>query len=170
MRADNLKLEDIITFSEGVLSLDGRRLVLHDIHAMGQLRRDLVTSMGSEQTRKVLARFGYYWGKADAAAMEKVVDWDKTEEWLKAGPRLHTLQGLAKTEVGELVLGEDGTFRMNVIWHNSAEAEEQLVELGVSNKSGCWIMEGYASGYASYCLRKPIFFKEKLPLPRRQLV
>ena len=49
MRAEDLKLEDIVTFSEGALDLDGRRLVLHDIHAMAQLRRDLVNSIGIEQ-------------------------------------------------------------------------------------------------------------------------
>lgn len=161
MRAEDLKLEDIVTFSEGIVSLHGRRLVLHDIHAMAQLRKDLVNSIGSEQTRKILARFGYYWGKADAAAMERIIDWDSKDEMLRAGPHLHALQGVARTDIKEMIVGEDGSFRMDVIWHDSAEADEQLIELGVSKKSGCWIMEGYASGYASYCLRKPVYFREE---------
>ncbi len=161
MKAEDLKLEDIVSFSEGLLSLQGRRLVLHDIHAMAQLRKDLVNSIGTEQTRKILARFGYYWGKADAAAMESIVDWDSREEWLRAGPHLHALQGVAKTEIVEMMVGEDGTFQMDVLWLDSAEADEQLIEIGVSKKSGCWIMEGYASGYASYCLKKPVYFREE---------
>lgn len=160
MRAEDLKLEDIVTFSEGIVSLHGRRLVLHDIHALAQLRKDLVNSIGSEQTRKILARFGYFWGKTDAAAMERIIDWDSMEEMLRAGPHLHALQGVSRTEIEEIIVGEDGSFRMDVIWHDSAEADEQLIELGVSEKSGCWIMEGYASGYASYCLRKPVYFRE----------
>ncbi|HSG29521.1 MAG TPA: sigma-54-dependent Fis family transcriptional regulator [Candidatus Krumholzibacterium sp.] len=161
MQAEDLKLEDIITFSEGILSLDGRRFVLHDIHAMAQLRKDLVSSIGADQTRRIMARFGYYWGKADAASMERLHDWESPEEWLKAGPKLHAIEGLAKTEIVDISIGENGTFRMDVIWHDSAEADEQLIELGVSRRSGCWVMEGYASGYASYCLRKPVYFREE---------
>lgn len=161
MRAEDLKLEDLITFSEGALSLHGRRLVIHDIFAMAQLRKDLVNSIGAEHARKILARFGYYWGKADAAAMERIIDWDSNEELLMAGPRLHSLQGLARTEIKEVMVGDEGSFRMDVIWYDSAEAEEHLMELGISKKSGCWIMEGYASGYASYCLRQPVYFREE---------
>jgi two-component system response regulator HydG len=160
MRAEDLKIEDLVSFSDGLLSFHGRRLVLHDLYAMAQLRKDLVNSIGTEQTRRILARFGYYWGKADAAAMEKITDWDSREEWLRAGPHLHGLQGVAKTEIMDIETGEDGTFRMEVIWHDSAEAEEQLLELGVSKDTGCWILEGYASGYASYWFGRPVHFRE----------
>ncbi|HER43366.1 MAG TPA: sigma-54-dependent Fis family transcriptional regulator, partial [Candidatus Eisenbacteria bacterium] len=160
MRAEDLKIEDLVSFSDGLLSFHGRRLVLHDLYAMAQLRKDLVNSIGVEQTRRVLARFGYYWGKADAAGMEKIADWDDREEWLRAGPHLHSLQGVARTEIKDIETGEDGSFRMEVIWHDSAEAEEQLLELGVSKDTGCWILEGYASGYASYWFGRPVHFKE----------
>lgn len=34
MRAEDLRPEELLAWSDGVLSLQGRRLVLHDIRAM----------------------------------------------------------------------------------------------------------------------------------------
>ncbi|MBD3180068.1 MAG: AAA family ATPase [Candidatus Latescibacteria bacterium] len=160
MRAEDLKLDDIISFSDGHLSLHGRRLIIHDIQAMAQLRNDLVQTVGTGNTRRILTRFGYFWGEADAAGMDRIMEWDSTEEWLRAGPHLHRLQGLSRTDITDLEIGNSGKFRMEIEWHNSAEAEEQLIELGPSPVASCWILIGYASGYASYCMGEPIYFKE----------
>ncbi len=160
MRAEDLRLEDLVTFSEGIVSLHGRRLVLHDIHAMAQLRKDLVETIGGQQTRRILTRFGFYWGEADAAAMQRIVQWRNVAEWMRAGPQLHRLQGVANVEIKSFNLRDYGEFHIEVHWHESAEAEEQLIELGETAAGGCWITLGYASGYASYCLGSPVYFKE----------
>jgi hypothetical protein len=88
MKASDLRLEELVDFSEGRLHLHERRLVLHDIHAFAQYRKDLLDMVGPENARRILTRFGYFWGQADAAAMKRVLRWDSLEEWLKAGPRL----------------------------------------------------------------------------------
>jgi DNA-binding NtrC family response regulator/predicted hydrocarbon binding protein len=160
MRAEDLRLEDLVSFSEGLVSLHGRRLILHDIHAMAQLRKDLVETVGPERSRRIFTRFGYYWGEADAAAMQRVVAWRNVAEWMRAGPQLHRLQGVANVEIRTFNLRDYGEFHFEVEWRESAEAEEQLIELGPSPDGGCWIMLGYASGYASYVLGAPVYFKE----------
>jgi len=86
MKAEDLKLEEIIDFSDGRLHLHGRRLVLHDVHALAQMRKDLVEMVGLEHSRRILTRFGFYWGQADAAAMTRIFKWGSIVEWLKAGP------------------------------------------------------------------------------------
>jgi hypothetical protein len=53
MRADDLRLEELVTFREGALDLHGRRLVLHDVHAFAQFRKDLFEMVGPEQTRPI---------------------------------------------------------------------------------------------------------------------
>jgi len=161
MNSEDLQLEDLVSFSEGLLSLHGRRLILHDIHAMAQLRKDLIDSLGEEQSQRILTRFGYYWGEADAAALKRVMNWKSFEEWLKAGPRLQMLQGVAKIKLKSLELKPSAGLRMEIIWENSVEAEEHLIEFGPSPKAGCWIMLGYASGYATFCLGKPVYFIEE---------
>jgi len=160
VRAEDIRLDELISFSEGLVSLHGRRLVVHDVHAVAQLRKDLVDTIGLDQTRRILSRFGYYWGEDDATVVNRVYQWDDLTEWLKAGPRLHALQGVARVETKSLELEPEGKYRMEVVWHDSVEAEEHLIELGVSPDAGCWILQGYASGYASYCLGRPVYFAE----------
>jgi len=162
MKASELQLQELVTFEEGTLSLHGRRLVLHDVHAFAQFRKDLVESMGYEGARRVLTRFGMFWGQADAAAMKRIFDWEDTREWIMAGPRLHSLQGVARCRVRKIEVDErSGRFFMEVIWQNSGEAQEHLTELGKSDAPACWMLVGYASGYASFCLNREVYFVER---------
>jgi DNA-binding NtrC family response regulator/predicted hydrocarbon binding protein len=160
MKAEDLKLDELVTFSEGLLSLHGRRLILHDIHAMAQFRRDLLETLGPEQARRILTRFGYYWGQVDAAAMKRIFQWESLTELLMAGPRLHSLQGAARAEIRSFHLAGGERLEVEVVWHAGAEAEEHTLELGVSEEPACWIHTGYASGYASFCLGEPVYFVE----------
>jgi two-component system, NtrC family, response regulator HydG len=161
MKASDLNLEEVVDFSEGRLHLHGRRLVLHDMHAFAQYRKDLLDMVGWEHARRILTRFGYFWGHADAAAMKRIFQWDSLREWIMAGPRLHLLQGVVKTQVKSLEIDQaDGTFQMEVIWRDSGEAEEHLDEIGKSDEPVCWMLVGYASGYTSFCLGKDIYFVE----------
>lgn len=162
MKADDLSLSEIVDFGEGNLNLHGRRLVLHSLNAFAQFRKDLFESVGQEEARRILTRFGYFWGNADAAAMKRIFEWDSLAEWLKAGPRMHGLQGAAKVVMNSLALDEaEGTFRMDLTWHDSDEAEEHLLELGKADYPVCWMLVGYASGYVSFCLGKEIYFVEE---------
>jgi len=162
MKASDLKLEELVEFSEGNINLHGRRLVLHDLHAFAQFRKDLLDMAGPDAARTILTRFGYFWGQGDAAAMKRVFEWESLEEWLRAGPRLHTIQGVVRAVVQALTLDEaTGHFEMRMDWHNSGEAEEHLIEQGPSHEPVCWMMTGYASGYSSFCLNREVFFLEK---------
>lgn len=38
MRANELRLDELIRFEDGVVSLHGRRLILHDLHAFAQFQ------------------------------------------------------------------------------------------------------------------------------------
>lgn len=161
MKARDLKLEELVTFDDGALSLRGRRVVLHDTYAFAQLRKDLADMVGLEPARRVLTRFGYAWGQADAGAMKRVFNWESREELLRAGPALHTLQGVTKAVVKSLRLEGDSFFHMEVDWYNSGEAEEHIQTFGPTDHAVCWILCGYASGYASFCTGGDIFFVEE---------
>ena len=161
MKASELKLEELIDFSDGAPTLHGRRLVLHDINAFAQFRNELVSKVGLEPARKILTRFGYFWGHADAAAMKRIFKWENTQEWLKAGPRLHGLQGMGASSIKQMEFDEKtGRFTAEYVWRDSGEAQEHLNELGKTDQPVCWTLTGYASGYASFCLDKEIYFVE----------
>lgn len=161
MRAEDIKLEEIVEFSEGLLSLRGRRLVLHDIHALAHLRKDLIEMVGEEQACQVLTRFGYFWGQADAAATKRIFNMEDVREWIKAGPRMQSLQGVARAVIQSSSIDQEGRFEMEVAWYDSGEAEEHLVGVGKSEYPVCWILTGYASGYVSFCLGRKIYFIEQ---------
>jgi DNA-binding NtrC family response regulator/predicted hydrocarbon binding protein len=161
VRADDLKLQELIHFSDGLVDLQGRRLLIQDLRSQAQFRRELIESLGEAPARHILTRMGYFWGQADASAMQRVFVWENTAEWLKAGAKLHMLQGLAQTEIEILELDEGrGRVQLELRWRNSAEAEEVLSELGPATAPSCWMLAGYASGYASYCLKRDVYFVE----------
>jgi transcriptional regulator with PAS, ATPase and Fis domain/predicted hydrocarbon binding protein len=161
MKADHLKLHELVGIKEGRLDLQGRRLVIHSMNAFALLRRDLLASAGEEITKRIFIRFGFYSGQADAAAMKRIFKWDNTEELLRAGTKIKALMGVAKAGIETLELDEKtGFFRMDLTWRDSAEAEEYLSEIGKAKEPICWILAGHASGYASYCLNKEIYFVE----------
>jgi len=162
MKAENLKLEELVKFDEGLVSLHGRRLIIYDLSALGQSRRDLIEMVGPEQARRISVRRGFFWGQSDASSMNHIFQWDNTLEWIKAAPMLQRLQGIVNNEIITLSLDEAaGHFRMESIWHDSAEVQHRLAELGTFKEPSCWVMVGYASGYASYCLGKRVYFIEK---------
>ncbi len=162
MRAEELTLAELVDLAEGRFDLHGRRLVLQSSDALAQLRKDLVDMVGLEQARRVFTRFGNFWGRADAAAMKRIFQWDSLTDWLRAGPRMHTLQGIVRVMVKTLEVSPgSGPFRMEVTWHDSVEVEEQRMVLGPADQPVCWTMVGYASGYASFCTGQEIFFIEQ---------
>jgi DNA-binding NtrC family response regulator len=158
MRADDLRLDELVAFTPGEISFQGRRLVLHSLHAMGQLRADLVRMVGAEHARRIFTRFGYFHGQAGAAVLKRSFDWESDAEWLRAGLELQTLQGAARATLKSLAVAP--AFRMEVTWHKSGEAVEHLVAFGRAEDPICWILTGYLSGYASYCLGRNVYFIE----------
>lgn len=161
MKATDLNLAELMQFREGRVAFHGRRLILHDLHALGQFRRDLIEMVGGEHAQRILTRKGFFWGQSDAAAMRQLFQWDSPQEWLKAGQMLSRIAGLCEGELRIRHLDlEVGTVDLEVVWRNSSEVEQHLNEFGRSAYPVCWVLVGYASGYASYCLGRSVYFVE----------
>jgi hypothetical protein len=54
---NDLQLHELINFSDGFISLQGRRLILHDYYAMAQLHRDLLSMVGPAHIFNLLTFF-----------------------------------------------------------------------------------------------------------------
>lgn len=162
MKADDLRLEEIINFSEGTLTLRGREVVIHSLHAFAQMRKDLIDTAGLEHGRSMLLRFGYFQGQADASVLINNFKWDDKLELIRAGCKLHSLEGIARDIVNDLEYDADkGRFRMEISWHDSKEAQEHLYTLGKSSEPICWILTGYFSGFVSLSLGMDVYFMER---------
>ena len=161
MKAEDLRLEELVSFSEGTLALQGREVVLHSLHAFAQFRKDLVDTVSLEHTRSFLTRFGYFQGQADASVLISNFTWDNDIELIKAGCKLHSLEGIARDIINSLEYdARAGRFLMEISWVDSKEAQEHLYVLGRSAEPACWILSGYFSGFVSLCLKRDVYFIE----------
>ncbi len=162
MKSEDLRLEEIVSFSEGTLTLGGREVVLHSLHAFAQFRKDLLDTANLDHARSVLTRFGYFQGQADASALLNNFKWDDKLELIKAGCKLHSLEGIARDIVDKLSYEESSkTFVMELTWVDSKEAEEHLYTLGKTDHPVCWILSGYFSGFVSLSLGQDVCFIER---------
>ncbi len=162
MKAEELRLDELVRFGEGLVDLHGRRFLIHDIASLGQFRRDLIEMVGCDDARRILTRKGYFSGQACAATMKQLFQWDSVPEWLKAGMRLFRILGIATTDPVSLGLdAATGCCSMEFACQDSVEVDEYLAEFGTSDKPCCWGLMGFASGYASYCLGKSVYFVEQ---------
>lgn len=157
-----MKLNELVTFEEGRIHLHGRRLVLHSVHAFGHFRKDLVGMLGAEDARRVITRFGFFWGETDAAAMKRILKWEDPIQLMQAAFRMQLLEGRAKPELKVIEADPDsGRYHFELLWPESGESEEHLTELGYSHDPACWELVGHASGCATYSTGADIFFIER---------
>lgn len=145
----------------GAIWLGERRMLLLHTAALSALRQDLITSVGSTHTRRLLTRMGYASGRHDAEFANKTRGDRSPEEMFMVGPQLHMLEGAARVTPLHLKMDiaaghYEGEFR----WDDSWEAHAHRLAYGVVEEPACWILLGYASGYTSAFMGKLILFKE----------
>lgn len=140
----------------GVIRFGGQRALLIDAVAMGLLRKYLVENFGLLATRTVLTQFGFAHGWRMAEAMKAEFKWDTRADLRRAGPRLHTLEGLFRVEPGS----DDLLSPQGVTLIATYEAEQHLLHFGRSDAPACWTICGLTSGYISQCEGKDIYVFE----------
>jgi DNA-binding NtrC family response regulator len=156
-------LRRLIHFSshDGRIWLAGHRMILVHSASLGALKRELITSIGYMQTRRILMRAGFTAGEKDAILARQVRSNATIEEMFAVGPQLHMLEGAVQVTPIELELNVDkGMYHGIFQWDNSWEVETHVNSFGPQDKPVCWMLLGYASGYTSSFMRKPVFYKE----------
>ena len=152
MQADTISFKDVFQVdpSSGRISLGSSRYVMLDAAAVGNMRRELIENLGWEVTRGILERVGYQCGRHDAYQMRRHHSWSSDEEWLRAGFRLHYLEGMVKVRLDRLEISRpERSLYISGEWLDSFEAEQHLEQYGIGSRTVCWTLEGYGSGYAS---------------------
>lgn len=165
MKAKDLEIKKLLRFipSEGLIKLGDARVLLVETSSLGVLRKAVIDAVGQDMARRIFYRFGFSCGQEDAASTRKRYRWDSDKEWLLAGPRLHALMGNAAVEPLTLKLEKAGSaFRMAARWTNSYEAHEHWRFFGVSTEPVCWALSGYASGWATAFLGRPVVCLESV--------
>lgn len=157
-------LRQLVHFSpqDGRIWLAGNRMVLMHVAALGAMRRELMHSIGFEQTKRIFIRAGHTAGKRDAELARLTRPQADISDMFATGPQLHMLEGSVQvTPLHFEADMETGYFSARHRWDHSWEVEAHVAEFGQQESPICWMLVGYASGYSSEFMRCPIFFKEQ---------
>ena len=147
---------------DGRIWLDNRRMLLIDSYSMGALRIELIEALGVETARGLLTRMGYTCGTRDAQLAMKVRgNNDDIMDLFLAGPQLHALEGIVIVEQVKLEIDVNkGKFYGEFLWRDSSEGEVHINNYGIGSEPVCWMQIGYASGFSSVTMGRPILFRE----------
>ena len=145
----------------GQIWLDQQRMIMIHAEAMGELRRELVDTLGRERARGVLTRMGYASGVRDAAFARRLFPTASDSEVFLVGPRLHNLEGIVNVHPVEFEMNvAQGICQGEFIWEHSFEAEVHRKLYGIDTETACWMQIGYASGYTSELFGEMVLFRE----------
>lgn len=146
---------------DGRIWLDDQRMQLIHTSAMGTLRRELIEGLGIGKARGLLTRMGYNSGARDAHLARKLRPGASLQDMFAVGPQLHALEGIVLVEPVSLDIDtEQGRYRGEYIWRESSEDEEHIRIYGIGAEPVCWTQIGYASGYTSVFMGRPVLFRE----------
>lgn len=113
--------------SDGRIWLAGHRMLLLHLGGLANLRKELIQTIGFEQTRRVLKRAGYQSGLRDAALARQVRPSASPFDQFAVGPQLHMLEGAVQVtpDICEFDL-EKGAYHGVFRWDH-ARIREHLV-------------------------------------------
>lgn len=145
----------------GHIWLHEHRMLLVHAEAQGTLRRELIDTLGMERVAGLLTRMGYAAGTHDADLVRIRCEGATDMELFMTGPQLHMLEGEVKVIPVKVQFDRKaGTFYGEFIWENSWEAQWHRKHYGTCSEPVCWNKIGYASGYTTAFMGRPVLYKE----------
>ncbi|HJV65527.1 MAG TPA: sigma-54-dependent Fis family transcriptional regulator [Geomonas sp.] len=157
------KIRSLVHFcaDTGNIWLHEHRMLLIHAEAQGAMRRELIDTLGMDRARALLMRMGFASGVEDAEVFKRQLEGVSDQEAFMVGTQLHTLEGIAKVTTLELEVDRAaGTFSGHFMWENSWEGNWHKKHYGVHSAPTCWSQLGYACGYTSTLMGRPILYKE----------
>ncbi|WP_438839696.1 sigma 54-interacting transcriptional regulator [Aromatoleum toluclasticum] len=146
---------------QGRIWLDDQRMMLMHVSSLGSLRQELIESLDKETARGLITRIGYQAGTRDAAMARKVRAGLNTYDDFLAGPQLVSLEGMVHCEPVALDIDvQRGRYFGEFYLVDSSEAEAHIASYGIGNEPVCWMLIGYACGYTSAFMGRPILWRE----------
>jgi DNA-binding NtrC family response regulator/predicted hydrocarbon binding protein len=146
---------------QGRIWLDDQRMMLWHVSSMGILRQELIESLGKETARGLITRIGYQAGARDAEMTRKVRAGSNTFDDFMAGPQLVSLEGIVHCVPNGLEIDvERGHYYGDFYLVDCSEAEAHIASYGIGNEPVCWMLVGYACGFTSTFMGRPILWRE----------
>ena len=145
----------------GQIWLHEHRMLLVHSEAQATLRWELIDTLGMDRARGLLTRMGYAAGMRDFELASTRTNSGSDLDVFMTGPQLHMLEGGAKVTTIKVQFDRiAGTFYGEFLWENSWEGQWHRRHYGVCSEPMCWSQVGYACGYSSAFMGRPILYKE----------
>lgn len=150
-------------FEEEIGEINDNRYMKIPTQTFGILRKQLVKNLGAERSQDLLFNFGYEMGATD---VKKLIDSGvEKADLVKKGPILHIENGQIEGIIHQCEAKFDENNQlMNIVgqgeWIGSYEAIQHLNWFGPSNKTVCYTLTGYASGFMSGAFDDQLIAKE----------
>jgi DNA-binding NtrC family response regulator/predicted hydrocarbon binding protein len=146
---------------KGRIMLDDRRMILFHVSSLSILRRELIESVGLEAARGILTRIGYQAGARDAELTKKVRHSGDIYDLFLVGPQMLSLEGVVFSKPLNLQIDvQKGHYFGEFTWRDSSENEAHIAAYGIGSQPVCWMQIGYACGFTSTFMGKPILYRE----------
>ncbi|HJW57816.1 MAG TPA: sigma 54-interacting transcriptional regulator [Burkholderiaceae bacterium] len=159
--SDDLRARVHFCAETGQIWLHEHRMLLIHAEAQALLRKELIDTLGMDRARGLLTRMGYESGVRDAELARTRAEITNDLDAFMTGPQLHTLEGIVK--VTRIRLDIDrmaGSFYAEFLWEHSWEGQWHRRYYGIHSEPVCWTQIGYACGYTSTFMGRPILYKE----------
>jgi two-component system, NtrC family, response regulator HydG len=146
---------------DGRIWLDDQRMLLIHAKALGMLRREMIEALGSDVARGLLTRMGYQAGVQDAQMARKVRSKTNLKDMFLVGPQMHCLEGVGLSAPVRLEFDfERGRHYGEFLWTSAFEDEEHIRHFPIGTEPACWMQIGYASGFSSEFMGRPVLYRE----------
>jgi len=163
MKVTDIDFRAMLDFrpQEGKILFGSERMLIFRQAAFGVLRGLLFERLGVELTNSMLSQFGYRCGKGDYEALMGMFAWNEDVDRIAAGPAIHSWEGLVLARPERLDFDfAEGTCHFCGTWESSYEAEMHVEHMGTSGSPVCFTLAGYASGYSSAFMNRPVICVE----------
>jgi len=159
--ADDLRAKVHFCSETGQIWLHENRMLLVHAEAQASLRKELIDTLGIERAKGLLMRMGYASGMRDAELSLNRFNHADDMEAFMTGPQLHALEGIVRVTPIKVELDRAaGRFYGEFLWENSWEGQWHRRQFGIHTEPVCWTQIGYACGYTSAFMGRPILYKE----------
>jgi DNA-binding NtrC family response regulator len=159
--SEDLRAQVHFCAETGQIWLHEHRMLLIHAEAQALMRKGLIDTLGMDRTRILLTRMGYESGVRDAELARTRAKSTSDLDAFMTGPQLHALEGIVRVTRIRLELDRTtGSFYGEFLWENSWEGQWHRNYYGIHSEPVCWSQIGYACGYSSAFMGRPILYKE----------
>ncbi len=162
MEKSNIHINEVFQLPKNeALDAFYERMITIPITSIMALKKELTTTVGKDRSKGIFIRYGWHNGVSDGE-LALTFQWETELDLIRSGPSLHKLHGYVDDVIiDDLTYDEEDDLEaVYVSWYNSFEVDEYLKCSDHSDQPVCHTMCGYASGYLSTVLNRPILVSE----------